>query len=284
MRLILIFSCLFFYSLLSFSQKKDTIAIVTWNIYMRPRMVMHDDQIERAKEIVNAVLNDTMDIIVFEEIFDRKARNIIAKGLHSVYPYSVGPGKGGFLKLSSGVMILSKYPIEGSSIVYFNTCKKADCLARKAVVCTSIRLNDQKKINLLGTHLQAIEGEDYRKIRSRQIDIMRKTAEANQQKQIPIIYAGDFNISTSDTLFQKLISSFDTEQSVLISTRKYSSDIDNNYKQGDTGESLIDHIFLSKNNSQSSIEQYEVVRKTYSVSDKKKDLSDHYLVKAKLIF
>jgi len=251
---------------------------------MRPRLVMHDDQIERAKEIVKAVLNDSMDIIVFEEIFDRKARKIITKGLKPVFNYTAGPGKKGILKLNSGVMIFSKYPIINTAIVYFDDCKEADCLAKKAVVYSEIQLKENKKINLLGTHFQAIGGPVFRKIRARQMDIMQKTAEKNMKEGAPVVFAGDFNISENDSLFIRLLSVFKVKHKPVISKRKNSSDADNYYKQGDTGGSLIDHIFLNENGSTATLENIEVVRKEYYKDGNARDLSDHYLVRAKLIY
>lgn len=268
-----------------YSQHKDTLNIITWNIYMRPRQIFHNDQLERANEIVKAVLSDSIDVIVFQEIFDRKARKIITKGISTKYKYSIGPGKGAFLKLNSGVMIFSKYPIEEKSIVYYNECENSDCLAKKAAVFASIKLNENKKINIVGTHLQAIKGNIYTKIRSKQIDIINTLVTRIKEKQLPIIFTGDFNISKGDQLFQKLINTFKSDEHTLTSDRKYSADKDNEYRideKNKDGE-LIDHIFLNKNGNQVSLEKYEVVKKTYLKKKHHNDLSDHYLVRARII-
>ena len=284
MRIFTFLLFLFLFGTTSIASNKDTLSIVTWNIYMRPRFIMHNNQVERAREIVNAVQNDSMDIIVFEEIFDKKARRIISHGLKSIYKYTAGPGKMGFFRLNCGVMIFSKYKVASSKVVFYNDCKSADCLAKKAVIYTEIQIKENKKFNLLGTHLQAIEGNVYRKVRERQLNKMQKLSEKNKQENVPTVFAGDFNITERDSLFQNLLSIFKVKQLPVISKRKFSSDNDNTYKQGDTGGSLIDHIFLNENQTGAVLENMEVIRKEYSKNGKNYDLSDHYLVKAKLIY
>lgn len=267
-----------------YASQKDTLIIVSWNVQMLPS-VLNKNQIERAHEIVKTLQKDTMDIIVFQELFHKKARKIISEGLSKVFKYSAGPGLGGFLKLNCGVMIFSKYPIEASDIVHYNDCKEADCIAKKAMVYSKIKLRDNKRINFFGTHFQSKVGKVYDKIRSRQIQKMELEAQKNIQPGESSIFAGDFNINDNDSLFQKLLSTFKSKRNKLSGTRKYSYDTDNTmHAENDKEVALLDHILLDENGNNTSLDNVQVIRYQYEKNGTKNDMSDHYAIKAKLIY
>ena len=94
---------------------------------MLPRLVIHTGQLERAKQIIETLKNEEVDVIVFQEAFDNKARNIIWQGLKKYFPYQTGkPTKNVFYKISSGVWVISKVPIEVVKRIYFNNGKGTD--------------------------------------------------------------------------------------------------------------------------------------------------------------
>ena len=80
--------------------------IMSWNIYMLPHYWIHTGQLARAKEIVEALKNEDVDVIVFEEAFDKQSRKIIRAGLKSNFPYESGdPRRNKFWKSNSGASI-----------------------------------------------------------------------------------------------------------------------------------------------------------------------------------
>lgn len=66
----------------------EELKILTWNIFMRPRFIFKDGQVERAKAIVEQLKDKTYDVIVFQEAIDRKARRIIWDGLKAFFSIS----------------------------------------------------------------------------------------------------------------------------------------------------------------------------------------------------
>ena len=98
--------------------KNDTIKIASWNIQMIPKIYAPFTKLARKKQKVRTpkiiqYLNSTnFDIIVLQEVFDKSISNKFKTDLKIKFPYCLMPQKEGFtFKLSSGVMILSKYPV-----------------------------------------------------------------------------------------------------------------------------------------------------------------------------
>ena len=120
--------------------KNDTIKIASWNIQMIPRIYAPFTKLARKKQKVRTpkiiqYLNSTnFDIIVLQEVFDKSISNKFKTDLKTKYPYCLMPQKEGFtFKLSSGVMILSQYPLELIKHVVFDVSKKSDKGAQKGV-------------------------------------------------------------------------------------------------------------------------------------------------------
>ena len=67
----------------------------------------------RTPKIIQYLNSTNFDIIVLQEVFDKSISNKFKNDLKIKYPYCLMPQKEDFkFKLSSGVMILSKYPLE----------------------------------------------------------------------------------------------------------------------------------------------------------------------------
>mgnify|MGYP001550436690 CR=1 FL=1 len=131
------------------------IKIITWNIYMLPHLFIHTGQVERAKDIANVLKDQDADIIVFEEAFDNKARNIIRDSLKAYFPYESGdPRKNIWWKTSCGVWIISKVPIEVVKQIFFKEANGSDKLATKGAVLVEGQ-KDGFCFQLVGTHLQS---------------------------------------------------------------------------------------------------------------------------------
>ena len=280
----------FFTALVLFSPnlfgQNDTLRLLTWNIFMRPRMVFHDYQLDRARAIVEELKNDDNEIIVFQEIFDRKARKIITKGLKEQYPYQFGPGKKGLFRLNSGVMALSKYDVKQRSIKRYKNCKGGDCMAKKSAVFIEIAPNN-KSVQIVGTHLQAGQGTVHKAIRKQQLQKVKKLSDEFYKPDIPMIYAGDMNIRYSDsTSYDMLLDILDIDLSTVAKDPKSTSwDTTFDISEGRTGNpKKIDYVLLRKGNSAAKFVKRQVVTYKKELPNGKFNLSDHRAVKAWMVY
>src|SRR3954447_15278815 len=66
---------------------QDTLKILTWNIQMLPNVTKGNSRATRAKAIVNQLNARDYDVVVFQELFHKRARRIVINGLKQKYPY-----------------------------------------------------------------------------------------------------------------------------------------------------------------------------------------------------
>ncbi|MGZ4037694.1 MAG: sphingomyelin phosphodiesterase [Bacteroidia bacterium] len=256
--------------------------ILSWNIYMMPHMIIHSGQDARAKEIVEQLKNEGVDVIVFEEAFDRRARSIIREGLKAAFPYESGdPAKSAWFKGSSGVWVLSKTPLTVVKQIFFRNGRGADKMASKGAV-----LLQTKKQNfcfqVVATHLQSdLKGRTVTGIRQKQYNQIRKELlEPYALKDIPQFVVGDMNTMQDDSLYyRQMIRSLDVAQCSLEGDIGYSYDrTRNDIISSSDKPQLIDHIFYKSMgaNVLESKMLVKIFRKKWStVHD---DLSDHFAV------
>ena len=182
--------------------KGGQVKIITWNIYMLPRLFIHTGQLERAKEIAKVLKDQDADIIVFEEAFDTKARTIIRDSLKAYFPYESGdPGKNCKWKASCGVWIISKVPIEVVKQIYFKEAMGSDKLATKGAILVEGQ-KDGFCFQLVGTHLQSDlnSGKNVQPIRDKQYaEIKKQLLIPYSYENVPQFMAGDFNTIHDDS-------------------------------------------------------------------------------------
>lgn len=264
--------------------------ILSWNIQMLPRMLFRISRgpIRRSKLIPRHIIDDQIDIIVFQEAFDPRARRLLRKRLEDTYPYMVGPANpAGFrLKTNSGIWILSKIPLTHLEEIDYKDCEGDDCLARKGALLVEAEWNG-KKIQVLGTHLNA-GGPEW--IRENQYKEIRELVEKHKKEDVPQFLCGDFNTSKwNGSLYSKMVSTLGVDDGPLLSALQFTDDPmlnDMNFSPGKTeaDRDVIDYIFLRPNGFQpASIGRY--VRQYQQQWDKKhKDLSDHNGILMKIVF
>ena len=284
---------LFFSLLFSFSelfaqcemQLKENIdlKILSWNIYMLPHIALHTGQLERAKEIVETLKNENIDIIVFEEAFDRKSRNIIREGLKSYFPFESGnPTKCSFLKTNSGVWVLSKLPLKIIKQIYFNKGLGNDRLASKGAILIQTK-KDNFCFQIIATHLQSdLKHKNVKEIRKSQyLQIRKELLEPFAQCDVPQFVVGDMNTICSDTLvFKQMLDILKVNQCIFEGEHNYSYDCVKNdilFESKDKPQ-LIDYIFFDKkekHNLEGKM-SVKVFRKKWNEINL--DLSDHFAV------
>lgn len=258
--------------------------VITWNIYMLPRLFVHTGQAERAAEIANALKNQDADVVVFEEAFDAKARNIIRNSLKAYFPYESGdPGRNSWWKTSCGVWIISKVPIEVVKQIYFKEARSSDRLATKGAILVEGQKNGFC-FQLVGTHLQADpnSGKNVQAIRDKQYtEIRKQLLEPYSRENIPQFVAGDFNTIHNDSqCYNHMVDSLKFTPCALVGDKCFSYDYTHNDLVLGTycKPQLIDYLFYSSPSGQHLQGNMQIVAFCKKWSDKHKDLSDHFAV------
>ena len=227
------------------------------------------------------------DVIVFQETFDNKARNIIWNGLKEKFPYQSGdPKRKHFYRLSTGVFIISKLPLEVIDDIYFSTCGGTDCFAVKGAVLVDVVKNNHK-VQIIGTHLQSAEGIRMtgQKIREIQYEeIKNKLMIPHAEAGIPQFLVGDMNTAKDDKMsYEQLLSTMGVEDGDVSGTNQFSSPGGNNDLHSPNDKPhLIDYIFCRINGCKVNFTQRCVKIFQEHWGKNHKDLSDHYAVLAEI--
>ena len=261
-------------------QGKSELRLLSYNVKMLPRIFPHLKHypVRRAKLIPKHILADSVDVVVFQEMFDAKARKHLVNGLKADLPYVIGPGKlrpKGYKK-GSGVMIMSRYPFKFLEKIKYNDCKGIpDCRARKGVII--VEVNDGKRTyQIAGTHMQAGGGKE---LKMKQIEQAAALMRQFRKEGVPQFAVGDFNVRNSDTvLYPKLLKDFEANDGPFEGELIYTSDhkLNDLYKYNPNHRNTVDYILYKDNGVQPT--QIKRVIRPYKQPYHKRhqDLSDHY--------
>ena len=253
-----------------FTKEENDLIILSWNIKMLtgPYGWLHN-RLERAENIVQALKSSkNYDVILFQETFSGKMRELIYEGLKSIYPYQIIPiDPKCSIRANSGLWVLSQYPITLIDEISFSNQKNWDILALKGAKLYSV-IKNGKEIYLINTHMQADYNKKYPNIRTKQYtEIYEKLILPNEKGEIPLILCGDLNISIPVQL-KIMLEKLKLDNGPLVGKLQYSS----------IGEDskLLDYILVRSDNYQfQSIE-----REILEISKTSKSLSDHYPIQA----
>jgi len=256
--------------------------ILSWNIYMLPKIAPAKGKLERAQAIVDEIRKSDFDMIVFQEAFLKDARQLIQNGLKDKYPYAYGPANtGGFIRFHSGLWVVSKIKMDLLDTVVFKNCARNDCFARKGAMLLEGTWNG-KRFQVLGTHLQA---DGFNKIREKQMDQIYLELLAEYKKEgVPQILCGDMNTeSEMKEHYCSMLECLDAQDGDISSIEKCSYDGENNplaQSFGVNKKTNYDYILVRNNGV-----KMKSMKRLVSVMKKgKKFLSDHYGVVCELKF
>ncbi len=271
-------------SAIPFHEKKPGLKILTWNIYMLPHCSYFNDNSKRARSIATTLESSEYDIILFEEAFDRRPRNILKNRLKASYPYIYGPANFSFLSVrtNSGLWILSKIPLRQLEKIEFKSRYGIDAMSRKGAVLFQGSWNGQE-FQLACTHLQADSPDMVRRRQCEEVAVLLKKYST---EFIPQITCGDFNIEFDDhENYNLMLSILDSENGSLSGELQSSYDeIGNELARRANGKSrLIDYILVRNVNLFKSINRK--VRVFYGIrKNEAYCLSDHYGIEAIIDF
>ncbi len=257
--------------------------VLTWNIYMLPKIVPGRHKRERAHAIVDALKKSDFDVIVFQEAFLPAARQIISEGLKGIYEFQYGPAnnEGRTIKTNSGVWVISKTKMKMLNTVQFKNCTGNDCFARKGAMLLEGVWND-KPFQILGTHLQA---DGFDRIREKQMDqIYLELLAENKREGVPQIICGDMNTeSEMKEHYCAMLECLDAQDGEITGVDKCSYDgVNNPIAQSFGTKNKINYDYILVRNNGSKI---RTMKRFVSILKKGKQfLSDHYGVVCELKF
>lgn len=174
------------------------------------------DPLKRIPFFIEYLANSNYDIVCLQEVFSsdligKDVLNPLLEGLEDIYPYTVKlqpqPIYNG---IDSGLLLLSKYPIDSFVFHKYKSRTGIDALSDKGIIIAHIQIpmehDNDKTCSLIiaNTHLNA--GEDSTRcsrIRRAQtieaVVALRDFLESLKSKvdldHVPVLVCGDFNIS-----------------------------------------------------------------------------------------
>lgn len=262
----------------------DTLKILSWNIQMLPNIyapftkLVRKKQKRRLPEIIKYLEKSPYDVIVLQEVFDIQMKNKLQKQLINSFPFIQLPIKKGWgIKLSNGVMFLSKHPIELIDKVIFNVSKKSDRMAQKG--CALVKLNyNGIPFLIAGTHLDS-KGQD---VRDKQYQLIRdKIILPYLKENTNFLLAGDLNTEQKSLAFKNMIQLFKLENSPLKESNPYTFDEKNSWIKYES-KGWIDFILHRLTLNKKVNDQY-IIRPTMQYKNKTIDLADHYGIVLELV-
>lgn len=265
--------------------RTDSLKLLSWNIYMLPPVVKVTGKRKRAKAIGEKLVHSDYDILVLQEAFHAGARRKLRKELKSEFPYENGPAfrKVFSLKTSSGIWMLSKYPIHELGKVKFRQKHGFDNkMARKGALMVEIQKGDQK-FHIVGTHLNAGGSLEVRASQIRQIK--DELLDKYHEEGIPLVVAGDFNIDKREQAgLDSMLNILQMEDYELDGEQKYTFDHTLNDLGDGKSKGIIDFVYFKpeKLKLKNSTRRIPLIEKIWS--KKRKSLADHNPVELLLFY
>ena len=259
--------------------------ILSWNIFMLPYISLFNNNGERAKAIAEKLHDSDYQIIVFQEAFSSKCRNILAKGMLKEYPFQYGPANRNNLpfKTNSGLWVVSKIPLTELGEFQFSRCAGFDAGARKGAVLFQGNFRGAN-FQLLTTHLQADNLSEVRGIQC--AEIKEHLLNPFFRKDIPQLICGDFNIDMDDRPnYHQMLQTLDAQNGDLSGTVKVTYDeVNNNLARNTNGKRrIIDYVLVRNGALINKIERKVQTFFTF-VGGVESNLSDHYAMEFKVSF
>lgn len=265
-----------FFTIFIHAQSSAHLKILSWNIGVLPYVEQIKNKTERINAISDCLSFKSYDIIVFQESFTDKSRDIIKSKLHEQYPYFYGP-IGSKIKFNSGLWIVSKIPLEFKKEIIFKNSKGFDFFARKGAALFVGKINDIQ-FQLIVTHL---EDDAYpQQIRNKQMkQIYNQLLIIYSDTNIPQIICGDFNTNQKNKMdYNELVTNLDVQNDTI---------------QGCTFDDNRNDVYKSHNNPR--IIDYVLIRNSQFIKNIKRQiiifenkwkrgyyLSDHNAIEAEI--
>ena len=262
----------------------DTLRIVSWNIFMVPPAIFKSDQVNRARMVGEVLEKSGADVIILQEAFMKKTRKLLEQKLSPLYPYNSGKPQGGNLfKVNCGVWILSRLPLEDVKFIKYKDCQGSDCFGKKGAYLFTVTKNGHRAY-LLGTHVQSGPAAA-----TRQKQFAQLAAEtAHVPDTEPLLILGDLNTDLHQTAeHAAMLQTLQAEDGPM-DGQAYSYAADNDLAKRFFGEpsSTLDYLLVRDKSKKISAVTRTILKFTSTAFGTYKfvDLSDHYALKAEVVF
>lgn len=262
-------------------QPPQELKVLSWNIQLLPRSfsafskALRKQQKLRTPWIIEHCQQADYDVIVFQEVFDKPLAKKLQRELLATYPHQVKPLKKAGRLTSSGILIVSKWPIQKIGAVVYPKGAHEDVWAAKG--CTLVKLEQGKNsLYIAGTHLQAGRSEAAKAARSTQYKAIQTLLEQHTNDSLPIVLAGDLNTQKRDEqAYPEMLNTLKMEDKPLNESRPYTIDNQNTWNKGSKNKQL-DYILLRPQKSTIKVVQQKILRLQKTWKEQPLDLADHY--------
>ena len=267
------------------SSTTNSLKILSWNIYMLPYVSLFNRNADRAEVIADKLEYSDYQIIVFQEAFSSKCRDILAKRLRKEYPFQYGPANKTHYPFhtNSGLWVVSKIPLTQLGKIKFSISSGFDVIARKGAVLFQGNFQGAP-FQLLSTHLQS---DNSQQIREKQCaEIKEHLLNQYFNPNIPQLICGDFNIDMNDHLnYQLMLHTLGANNGEISGDVKFTYDeMNNTLARSAMGKkSVIDYILVRNEQWIGHIER-KVQTFYVKTGRRSSNLSDHYAMEANINF
>lgn len=109
---------------------------------------------ERLPYIVDALERSGADVVCLQEVFSIQHCELLTNALREVYPHYVRHDNGSRMRLSHGLLTLSKFPVKRSAFVPFATAPRFErfWIRRGALAATMDLGADESPLNIVNVH------------------------------------------------------------------------------------------------------------------------------------
>lgn len=263
----------------------NSLKILSWNIYMLPYISLFNRNADRAEVIADKLEYSDYQIIIFQEAFSNKCRDILAKRLAKEYPFQYGPiNKSLFtVRTNSGLWVVSKIPLTQLGKIKFSISSGYDIIARKGAVLFQGNYKGSP-FQLLTTHLQADNSQE---IRAKQCsEIKDHLLNQFYNPNIPQLICGDFNIEMNDRLnYQQMLHTLGANNGEISGDVKFTYDeMNNTLARSASGKKCVIDYILVRNEQWIGHIERKVQTFYTKIGRRSSNLSDHYAMEANINF
>lgn len=280
--------------LFSLNLTASELSLMTWNVFLLPKPIYFSKQQKRIPKIIEKIKESKIDFVVVNEAFLKKFKNIASKDLKDLYPFQhFLTDKNKVTDLfSSGVGILSKYPFKILEDHLYKKCAGFDCFAAKGFTLVELELNDNKKVQIASTHMNAEDTKKAIMSRAMQFSEIKFLLDLHAKDGVPQILIGDLNVDANSNPeeLQNALDILEMETGPLFGNeiRSFGYKMSCYNKKTPESSQWLDHIFITQRGSHAEISSREVIPMQDRLKKKSDamlcDLSDHHAFKANLSF
>jgi neutral ceramidase len=255
--------------------------VLTWNIQMLPTFPpvepLNKGQAMRAPWIVEFLNRQDYDVVVLQEVIDKKMTALLKQGLSERYPHQVSvDSKRGIAGCVGGVLFVSRIPLKYVDHIVYKNVSGVDGLAEKGCVLVEAEQGGVR-FQLAGTHLQAGDPA----AREKEIpEIQEGILAKHKTAGVPQVLLGDMNIGAKEATFGVLLRTTEMTAFPLEDPEPFTTDGKNSWNRPGKEGRHIDHVLLNPRGTSTTITRQIVQRARREHEGKTIDLADHYGVVA----